>query len=349
MSTRRRSIGVAAITAGPGVTDGITGIANAWRANSPILVFGGQGPFENLRRGSLQEMDHIGVVRPITKYADTVYQTHRIPEYIELAVRHAVSGTPGPAYLEIPMDVFMAQVEDDQVQIPRIRTDPPRLSPDREEVRDEYFIKLTWTPTNSLMFSGSYRNSKIDQSGYGVGQFDAGTISNGNDSELEIAVVEGSYVVSDSGLFTFKASDFRNPGSGEPDNILDFQIGEGVPLDVDNLDAARGLLESLRGSVGAVKVGFEICEDAWVGQRPGALEGAGVQFVVRHGRPLPYLGPSAVRSARRAAWRWTREEPAEIPSSWAISACFHPSKSYIRTTDRCRSVSASSASDSRIS
>ncbi len=129
-------IGVAAITAGPGVTDGVTGIANAWRANSPILVFGGQGPFDNLRRGSLQEMDHIGVVRPITKFADAVYQTYRIPEYIELAIRHAVSGIPGPAFLEIPMDVFMGSVEDDKIFIPRIRTAPPRLSPDREAVRE---------------------------------------------------------------------------------------------------------------------------------------------------------------------------------------------------------------------
>jgi len=128
-------IGVAAITAGPGVTDGVTGVANAWRANSPILVFGGQGPFENLRRGSLQEMDHVGVMRPITKYADSIYQTHRIPEYIELAVRHAVSGIPGPVYLEIPMDVFMNEVEWDQAPVPPIRTEPPRLSPDRVEVR----------------------------------------------------------------------------------------------------------------------------------------------------------------------------------------------------------------------
>jgi acetolactate synthase-1/2/3 large subunit len=128
-------IGVAAITAGPGVTDGVTGIANAWRANSPILVFGGQGPFENLRRGSLQEMDHIGVVRPITKFADAIYQTHRIPEYIELAIRHAVSGIPGPAYLEIPMDIFMGVVKQ-EVAIPRIRTSAPRLSPDRDSVRE---------------------------------------------------------------------------------------------------------------------------------------------------------------------------------------------------------------------
>jgi acetolactate synthase-1/2/3 large subunit len=128
-------VGVAAVTAGPGVTDGVTGVANAWRANSPILVFGGQGPFANLRRGSLQEMDHVGVMKPITKYADAVYQTQRIPEYVELAIRHAVSGIPGPAYLEIPMDVFMGEVEEEQAPIPRIRTAPPRLSPDRDEVR----------------------------------------------------------------------------------------------------------------------------------------------------------------------------------------------------------------------
>ncbi len=132
---RPGSIGVAAITAGPGVTDGVTGIANAWRANSPILVFGGQGPFENLRRGSLQEMDHLGVVRPITKYCDAIYQTKRIPEYVELAIRHAVSGIPGPAYLEIPMDVFMGQAEEAEAPIPRIRTRAPRISPDRDEVR----------------------------------------------------------------------------------------------------------------------------------------------------------------------------------------------------------------------
>lgn len=128
-------IGVAAITAGPGVTDGVTGVANAWRASSPILVFGGQGPFSNLRRGSLQEMDHIGVMRPITKWADACYETKRIPEYIELGIRHAVSGVPGPAFLEIPMDTFMGQAEWDEVPVPPIRTAPPRLSPDRADVR----------------------------------------------------------------------------------------------------------------------------------------------------------------------------------------------------------------------
>lgn len=114
-------VGVAILTAGPGVTDGVTGVANAWRANSPILVFGGQGPFANLRRGSLQEMDHVAVMRPITKWADACYQTNRIGEYIEQAIRTALSGVPGPAFLEIPMDVLHAPVDLDAIVMPRLR------------------------------------------------------------------------------------------------------------------------------------------------------------------------------------------------------------------------------------
>ena len=147
------SIGVAAITAGPGVTDGVTGIANAWRANSPILVFGGQGPFSQLRKGSLQEMDHLGVVRPITKYCDAVYSTDRIPEFVELAVRHAVSGIPGPAYLEIPMDTWNGQCEWENVTVPRIRTEPPRLSPDRDEVRNA--IEVLQAAERPMLMAGT--------------------------------------------------------------------------------------------------------------------------------------------------------------------------------------------------
>jgi len=127
-------IGCAVLTAGPGVTDGVTGVANAWRANSPILVIGGQGPFSNLRRGSLQEMDHVAVMKPITKWADTCYDTKRIPDYIEMAVRHAVSGNPGPAFLEIPIDVLGGQAEWDAVRFPKIRTEPPLLIPTRADV-----------------------------------------------------------------------------------------------------------------------------------------------------------------------------------------------------------------------
>ena len=128
-------IGCAVLTAGPGVTDGVTGVANAWRAGSPVLVIGGQGPLKNLRRGSLQEMDHVSLMKPITKWADTCFETSRIPEYIETAIRHAVSGVPGPVFLEIPMDILGAQLEGTNVAYPTFRTTPPRLGPDPHDVR----------------------------------------------------------------------------------------------------------------------------------------------------------------------------------------------------------------------
>ena len=114
-------VGVAILTAGPGVTDGVTGVANAWRANSPILVFGGQGPFRHAGRGSLQEMDHVSLMGPVTKWSGACGETRRIAEYIELAVRTALSGIPGPSFLEIPMDVLHGKVDLDAVQMPHFR------------------------------------------------------------------------------------------------------------------------------------------------------------------------------------------------------------------------------------
>jgi acetolactate synthase-1/2/3 large subunit len=129
-------VGVAILTAGPGVTDGVTGVANAWRANSPILVFGGQGPFNNLRRGSLQEMDHVALMKPITKWADACYETARIGEYIETAIRHALSGVPGPAFLEIPMDILHGPVDLDAVPLPAFRDYRVSATADRALVDD---------------------------------------------------------------------------------------------------------------------------------------------------------------------------------------------------------------------
>ena len=94
-------VGVAILTAGPGVTDGVTGVANAWRANSPILVFGGQGPFNNLRRGSLQEMDHVSLMRPITKLADACYETAPHQRVHRGGGAHRAVGHPRPV---VPRD-----------------------------------------------------------------------------------------------------------------------------------------------------------------------------------------------------------------------------------------------------
>ena len=101
-----RTPGVALLTAGPGVTDGVTGVANAYLAGSPILVIGGAAPLGFWDRGALQEMNQIDLLRPITKWARTVHETSRLAEYTAMAFRQMLGSKPGPAFLEIPMDVL---------------------------------------------------------------------------------------------------------------------------------------------------------------------------------------------------------------------------------------------------
>ncbi len=110
--------------------------------------------------------------------------------------------------------------------------------PDFESTRDEFFGKLTFTPINSLMFSASYRDSETDQSGRGVGEFSAASTSVGDDSSLKIGVLEGTWIVSDKSLLSFKYSNFENKNFTRPDTVFDFPIaGDGsVMLDVDDLD-----------------------------------------------------------------------------------------------------------------
>jgi acetolactate synthase-1/2/3 large subunit len=110
--------GCAVVTAGPGTTDTVTAIANAWRAQTPMLLIGGQGALKQAYMGSLQELDHVGILKPITKFAGTAYHTERIPEMIGMALRHACTGRPGPAFLEIPRDVLDAVVPESAVVDP---------------------------------------------------------------------------------------------------------------------------------------------------------------------------------------------------------------------------------------
>lgn len=110
--------GCAVVTAGPGTTDTVTAVANAWRAQVPMLVIGGQGALRQAYMGSLQELDHVALLKPITKFAATVYHTERIPELMAMAFRNAYNGRPGPVFLEIPRDVLDATVDESAVVDP---------------------------------------------------------------------------------------------------------------------------------------------------------------------------------------------------------------------------------------
>ena len=102
--------GCAVVTAGPGTTDAVTGVANALRAESPMLLIGGQGALNQHRMGSLQDLPHVDMMKPITKFASSVVTTERVADMCAMAFREAFAGAPGPAYLEIGRDILDAHV-----------------------------------------------------------------------------------------------------------------------------------------------------------------------------------------------------------------------------------------------
>jgi acetolactate synthase-1/2/3 large subunit len=119
-----RGVGVAVVTAGPGVTDAVTGVANAWAANSPLVLLGGAAPTFNQGRGSLQEMPQVQLFHGISKWADRVPSPELVPSFLAKAFRVARAGKPGPVFLEIPWDVLSNGADESAAdQATRYRTD----------------------------------------------------------------------------------------------------------------------------------------------------------------------------------------------------------------------------------
>lgn len=111
-------LGVAAVTAGPGVTGTVTGVATAFHASTPMLVIGGRHMIRQELKGGLQEMDHPRIFESITRWAATAWQVDRLADYVSTAARHAFEGRGGPVFLDIPMDVQFDMVEETAVRFP---------------------------------------------------------------------------------------------------------------------------------------------------------------------------------------------------------------------------------------
>lgn len=107
-----RNIGVAAVTAGPGVTDAVTAVANAYQARSPMVLLGGAAPLKTKGMGALQEIPQTGLFADITKASFTVQTTEEIPERLADAFRIALSDRPGPVFIELPFDVLFNAIDE---------------------------------------------------------------------------------------------------------------------------------------------------------------------------------------------------------------------------------------------
>ncbi|MDQ6605605.1 MAG: acetolactate synthase [Actinomycetota bacterium] len=123
-----RSLGVCALTAGPGVTNGMSALASAGQNHSPVLALAGRAPQARWGQGSLQEIDHVPFVRPLVKLAATPDGTAEIPGLVDEAIRVALTPHSGPTFLDFPLDqVFSSAAEpetDDGTGPPRPWTGP---------------------------------------------------------------------------------------------------------------------------------------------------------------------------------------------------------------------------------
>ena len=122
--------GVCFAASGPGATNLITGVGNAFLDAVPVVALGGASAVAQAGMGAFQEMDQVGMFKPITKWAERVIDTRRIPEIINKAFRVATSGQPGPVYVDLPGDVLYRRVEDNEVMFPKRAHATPRVSGD---------------------------------------------------------------------------------------------------------------------------------------------------------------------------------------------------------------------------
>ena len=145
-------VGVAMTGSGPGVTNAITGVHVAWDSGYPLLVLGGSAALHQRGRMTFQEADSVAMMQPITKWAIQADSAERIPELIAMGYHKALSGRPGPVYIDLPLDVLREEVED--IEIRRAISSTPPARPHGDPVLIEQAAELLLNAERPLLIVG---------------------------------------------------------------------------------------------------------------------------------------------------------------------------------------------------
>jgi len=149
--TRRPGVCMAA--SGPGATNLLTGVATAFTDCAPVVAIGGASPRVYFGMEAFQEIDQLAVFKPVTKWAERVYDAKRIPDVLATAFRQATSGRPGPVYVDLPGDVLGEKVEDGAVAYPAPWKPAPRTLGDTGAVKEA--IALLARAQRPIIVAGS--------------------------------------------------------------------------------------------------------------------------------------------------------------------------------------------------
>src|SRR5436190_14629159 len=137
MARAGRRLGVALVTAGPGMTNVVTSMADAYNDRSPVLYLSGAVPAHHAESNALQSgVDQVALATPITKWAGRVHRTEDIPRLLAQAVRIATTPPTGPVFLEIPLDQLGASVDATAAPVPEQVQVASRLEPPTEQIAE---------------------------------------------------------------------------------------------------------------------------------------------------------------------------------------------------------------------
>jgi len=148
-----RRPGVAMGCSGPGAINLATGVANAFTDCAPLVAIGGSSPRVFLGMEAFQEIDQVALMKPITKWAERIYDAKRIPDVVDTAFRQATSGRPGPVYIDMPGDILGEKVEEEQVHYPGPWRAAPRSLGDPGAVKEA--IALLAKAERPVVIAGS--------------------------------------------------------------------------------------------------------------------------------------------------------------------------------------------------
>jgi acetolactate synthase-1/2/3 large subunit len=145
--------GICSAASGPATTNLVTGVAHAYTDSAPIIALGGASPISQFHTEAFQEIDQLSMMRPICKWAGQAISPKRIPEYINMAFRHAMTGRRGPAYLDLPGDVLYARVDEDSVVWPQPAKTEHRIPGDPGLVKEA--VDMLARADRPLLVTGS--------------------------------------------------------------------------------------------------------------------------------------------------------------------------------------------------
>ena len=151
----RNRPGICMAASGPATTNLLTGVAHAWADGVPIIAFGGASPVSGWGTGAFQEMDQLACFEPCTKWSARAHHPSRVPELVVKAFQQAMSGKPGPVYVDLPGDILYQDIDESEIEWPEPWDPADRARPAADSSAISALVGMLGKASQPVIISGS--------------------------------------------------------------------------------------------------------------------------------------------------------------------------------------------------